>query len=55
VILWTALEGEGGRSMRKWREILRPGCVARLKLVIIASVASSIVRKMRIIHMGDTY
>ena len=27
--------------MRKWREMLRPGWVARLKLVIIASDASS--------------
>jgi hypothetical protein len=31
---------DGGRSMRKWRERLRPGCVARLRFVIMASDAS---------------
>lgn len=35
-----AMVADGGRSMRKWREILRPGWVARLKFVIMASDAS---------------
>jgi hypothetical protein len=32
--------GDGGMSIRKWREIFKPGWVAKVRLLIIASEAS---------------
>lgn len=41
VIDCWAMEGDGGRSMRKWREMFKPGWVARHRFVIIASDAAT--------------
>lgn len=37
---------EGGRSIRKCRAILRPGCVAKVRFVIIASGAPTLVSEL---------
>jgi hypothetical protein len=44
--------GDGGTSIRKCFEILRPGWVAMLKFVIMASAAAIIVSKSRFVQWG---
>jgi hypothetical protein len=40
---WCVIVGDGGTSIRRWRVMLSPGWVARLRFVIIASETSEIV------------